>query len=252
MKTCPQCGQQFSDDNSFCLDDGSILVLPAHTPSRGTGDQPTQVFLTPAPVTTANPNKGILYAFVGVLLLVIGGMTSYIVFRAGDDGEKFQTVSTTKANTQSETPGMANAVNAAVPPAVNASLPPSSRQAPTATGRWSGSWSSPSGAYLDVVFNLIDDGTGRVSGQIDWTLRRTRRTEKMSKIGMSAVEYVKRHLRQRDTKSWSLRASARTTRSAYSNARPIPPYAFPDERRLLSGSGKNGGKVEREYQCRER
>lgn len=237
MKTCPRCGQHFSDDNSFCLDDGSILVLPAHTPARGTGDQPTQVFLTPAPVTTANSNKGILYAFVGVLLLVIGGMTSYIVFRPGDDSDKFQTVSTTRANTQSETPGMANAVNAAVPPAANAPMP----SRPTATGRWSGSWSSPSGAYLDIVFNLNDDGNGRVSGQIDWTLRRTNRPEKMSKIGMSAVEYVNGTFDP---------VSRKLSLQGYRKDDPNGVLVMLDQYRLtlssdesrLSGSAKNGGK----------
>ena len=84
MKTCPQCGQQFTDDNSFCLDDGSVLLSQAHAPSRSSGDQPTQVLKT-APVTTVHSNKGFVYALVGVLLLVIGGMASYIVFRPNDD-----------------------------------------------------------------------------------------------------------------------------------------------------------------------
>ena len=239
MKTCPQCGQQFSDDNSFCLDDGSILVLPAHTPSRGTGDQPTQVFLTPAPVTTANPNKGILYAFVGVLLLVIGGMTSYIVFRPGDDGEKFQTVSTTKANTQSESPTPPPA-NTVVTPAFNAP-PPISRLDATANGRWSGDWTAPSGAYLNVVFTLNDDGNGRVNGQINWTLRRTTRPDKMSKIGMSATEYVNGNF-DPVTRKLSLQG--------YRKDDPNGVLVMLDQYRLtlssdenrLSGSAKNGGK----------
>ena len=241
MKTCPQCGQQFSDDNSFCLDDGSILVLPAHTPSRGTGDQPTQV-LSSAQAAPATSNKGILYAFVGVLLLVIGGMASYIAFRPGDDSDKFQTVSTTKAtNTQSETPGMANAVNAVVPPAANEPLTPPSRRTSTATGRWNGSWSSPSGAYLDVVFNLNDDGTGRVSGQFDWTLRRTRRPEKMSKIGMSAIEYVNGTF---DPVSRKLSLQGYRKDDPNGVLVMLDQYRLtlsPDER-SMSGSAKNGGK----------
>ena len=166
-------------------------------------------------------------------------MASYIVFRPGDDSEKFQTISTTKANTQSETPGMANAVNAAVPPTANAPMP--SRQASTATGRWSGSWSSPSGAYLDVVFNLNDDGTGRVSGQIDWTLRRTRRPEKMSKIGMSAIEYVNGTF---DPVSRKLSLQGYRKDDPNGVLVMLDQYRLtrsPDER-SMSGSAKNGGK----------
>lgn len=239
MKTCPQCGQQFSDDNSFCLDDGSVLLSQSNAGSHGTGDQPTQVLST-APVVLASSNNGVLYAFVGILLLVIGGMASYIAFRPGDDSDNFQTVSTTKAtNTQSETPGMANAVNAAVPPAANAPMP--SRPASTATGRWSGSWSSPSGAYLDVVFNLNDDGTGRVSGQIDWTLRRTRRPEKMSKIGMSAIEYVNGNF-DPVTRTLSLQGVRKDDPNGVLVMLDQYRLTLSSDERSMSGSAKNGGK----------
>ena len=239
MKTCPQCGQQFSDDNSFCLDDGSVLVVPAHTPSRGTGDQPTQV-LTTAPVVIASSNKGVLYAFVGILLLVIGGMASYIAFRPGDDSDKFQTVSTTKANTQSETPAPAPPPNTVVTPAANAP-PPISRPAATANGRWSGDWTTASGAYLNVVFTLNDDGNGRVNGQIDWTLRRTSRPDKMSKIGMSAIEFVNGNF-DPVTRKLSLQGYRKDDPNGVLVM--LDQYSLtlsPDDRRL-TGSAKNGGK----------
>jgi hypothetical protein len=58
-------------------------------------------------------------------------------------------------------------------------------------GTWTGDWSAPSKAYLTASVTLMEDGEGGIAGQMKWTLRDTSRKEKLSKIGMSATEYVK-------------------------------------------------------------
>lgn len=58
------------------------------------------------------------------------------------------------------------------------------------SGRWFGDWASPTGAYLKFDLTL-SESSGDVYGQIDWKLLRTTRPDKMSKVGSTAIEYVR-------------------------------------------------------------
>lgn len=85
MRKCPQCNQVYSDDDIFCVNDGTTLVT-AHSPAVPNrvvipvgGDQPTQVVASPPltppsnRVSPAQPSRG-LYVVIGLLVVVILGM----------------------------------------------------------------------------------------------------------------------------------------------------------------------------------
>jgi len=66
MKRCPQCGAVYSDDNSFCLNDGTALIG-----TLASGDIPTQVISRSAPLAPAiNPSPW-LYVLLGVLATTV-------------------------------------------------------------------------------------------------------------------------------------------------------------------------------------
>lgn len=70
MKRCPKCNQDFSDDYSFCLSDGSSLLS-----SPSFNEIPTIVI--PPPTQIAPQQKGVnpafIYAAVGFFALLLGG-----------------------------------------------------------------------------------------------------------------------------------------------------------------------------------
>ena len=79
MKKCPNCNQIFSDDNDFCLNDGTPLI------SDNTS-QPTLIVNTPA--STAQPfnhaalgpstgSSNMLYLVIGVLATTLVGIAAY-------------------------------------------------------------------------------------------------------------------------------------------------------------------------------
>ncbi|MFN6962330.1 MAG: hypothetical protein ACK4S4_01040 [Pyrinomonadaceae bacterium] len=57
-------------------------------------------------------------------------------------------------------------------------------------GRWNGEWSTVSGAYHALQVTLDSDKNDGLTGQIAWTLKRTPRPDKQSKVGLSATEHV--------------------------------------------------------------
>lgn len=64
MMQCPQCGQTFSDEYLYCLDDGSPLTVGY---SSSSGDVPTQVISRPVPISESRSGPPWLYALLGVL-----------------------------------------------------------------------------------------------------------------------------------------------------------------------------------------
>jgi hypothetical protein len=270
MKKCPNCHQIYDVSENFCAKDGAILIaaqnsgqmssnqqfsaeIPTQVVSKShsSGEMPTQVFYQPTPVQNVvprqNDNSKWLFLVIGVLLTALLGMALYL-FLPNRNNEKTEAAETKKEATpepeskpqkpkssfiQNEKPSLA-------PPTANTAFPANvARPATSPSGNWSGDWASPSGAYLRQNVSLSEDGNGNVTGQIQWTLVRTNRPEKMSKIGMSATEYVSGKY---DPYSQSV------TLQGYRKDDPNGVLVMLDSYRLklsgnnLSGLARNGGK----------
>jgi hypothetical protein len=166
------------------MNDGAVLLpVPDEIPLSDR-NIPT-VVLTPTPQPRGGPAPWI-YLIGGAMgaVVIIGGI--YLFLRGADNtaNEKFVSVAKSpELRTPVVTPaGNINANRTVEPTPSPAAISPK--------GHWTGDWSSPSGAYLTIVVDLNDDGAGGITGRIEWTLRRTNRPDKKSKIGMSATEYV--------------------------------------------------------------
>ncbi|MDQ4122397.1 MAG: hypothetical protein M3209_13240 [Acidobacteriota bacterium] len=76
MKRCPQCQQTFSDENNFCLSDGTPLVPALNVPDQSTIIKPVP------PVQPMRPSTVPVFAYIIVSLLVLligGGFVLWIV-----------------------------------------------------------------------------------------------------------------------------------------------------------------------------
>lgn len=207
MKRCPNCNQMFSDENIFCLNDGTSLLDVSNS-----GQAPT-VFLTPESSPTlfvprpaadiSHSSSGIpgwLYAVLGAMAAIIIALgAAFFVTRAPAEKEIAKIEPTTKSsepvsnanqpNTESKTnEPTTNKSNAAVfspsprpMPSINPNLNP--------TGRWTGDWTSSKAHYTAVVV-LNDTGGGKFTGEIYWTLQRHTNPKKIYKAGATATEYV--------------------------------------------------------------
>lgn len=58
-------------------------------------------------------------------------------------------------------------------------------------GKWYGKWSHNNGDAFDCEMTLSVSGDNAISGSITWFLKKTLRPELQSKIGLSAIEYVR-------------------------------------------------------------
>lgn len=182
MKKCPKCKQIFSEDYSFCLEDGTTLVavaaeedsmptvtvneaemetqvLPAQTIDPNAQTVPNQnVYPTDPTINPAGHSKW-LYILLGVmatLVIVLG--TAFYLNQTGGGGE-----------TANSKPG-------------GSVFNPS--------GKWTGQWTSEKGGLSDAEVTLNDDGANQISGFIEWTLRKSVNPNKKDKTGMKAIEYV--------------------------------------------------------------
>lgn len=254
MKQCGACQSNYSDDDDYCPLDGSVLriVLDRDRPGSShyvSANIPTQIIhpVTPAASTiNDNPTRW-RYVILGALGALIIAGTSFFIWRGNTESYKDKFTDTgrianSKINTafpvgntspQGDSDDGATGTNN-----VSVNHPPV--KSPLA-GRWVGDWSSPSGAYLTIVMDLNDDGTGSVTGEIKWTLRRTTRPEKIDKIGLSATEFVNGRF---DSVSRTLNISG------YRKYDPNNVLVMLDSYRLnlsgdthhLNGSARNGGK----------
>lgn len=208
MKRCPRCNQLFTDDNFFCLDDGTSLLLSSDTAQnppvfQTSSDQPTLIVprsqnLAPNPVN--NPSKW-LYLVIGVLGTALVAMAVFMFLPRNTSDKSDTTNQNTKTEQNSKAVGNTNQVETIT--AKNSS--PNTQQTSlsndansvsqtktnpnlTPSGSWSGDWNSKT-TYFTATANFTESG-GKVSGQIVWTIRRTTNPKKIDKIGTSAVEYV--------------------------------------------------------------
>jgi hypothetical protein len=92
MKQCPQCKSTFSDDNIFCLEDGTPLQHYAEPASRSlSGDMPTVVIPSASQrVDRAAPvqHRGSgLYLVVGGLAFLVVIMGFFLFYKFGSGGK---------------------------------------------------------------------------------------------------------------------------------------------------------------------
>ena len=180
MKKCPKCKQIFSEDYSFCLEDGTTLVAVAaeedSTPTVNVKDVEMETQVLPAPAINqagnTDPNQNIyptnptinpaghskwLYILLGVMgtVIVVLGIAFY-----------FNQFDRVFENTNS------------------------SRSVFNPSGEWTGQWTSEKGGLSDAEVTLNDDGANQISGFIEWTLLKSVNPNKKDKTGMKAIEYV--------------------------------------------------------------
>lgn len=228
MKECPNCKKLFTDDLFYCLYDGAALA-PQHDeidPSAPTeaaynvgGSDPTQVLPSnptevqpdPVPVTERSikidlpkPDKQskLPYVAIGALLAICAVLAVTLVVMNLDRFAPSPDPKAKIGNDARSSPNQSPAMTANTSQPANANAPvnsvkpanqPDSKPAPAMNpvGRWKGQWSTASGTLLDIVIDFSATPGNGVDGQIKWTMRSTVRPDKMDKIGLSAVEYVR-------------------------------------------------------------
>jgi len=199
MKKCPNCNQIFGDDNDFCPNDGTTLVVDTGQMGFGgfptSGEMPTQYVARPTQhVSLGAPSSNIQYLVIGVLATALVGVGLYL-FLSRDSAKQTSDPNGNLSQTNSAvntppslTPGVAvppenrNYTSTSSQPAVDPYISPA--------GKWQGQWTNGKGSAFGQVFTLTDEGNGRISGQIVHTLQQTINPQKMGKIGLTAVEYV--------------------------------------------------------------
>ncbi len=192
MKKCPNCNQTFTDDNFFCLEDGTTLLLVSETGENPpifptASDTPTQVMTRPAVIAAGSEKDSSkwLFLIIGILATALAGLAIFM-FLPGEKGEKSET---TNVKTNENTNPVKNTPENLSNPNVSTSKPVNSNLSPS--GNWSGDWNSTgkTSTYFTAEVELAETA-GRVSGQIVWTLQRTNNPKKVNKTGTSATEYV--------------------------------------------------------------
>lgn len=169
MKQCPQCRMTYTDDNQFCLEDGTTLMLADSMPSRSySGDMPTIVspqYQTPSqfqnpppfavPQTVAQtPTKQAAKWVFPVLGLLLGAIVvlGFLVFY--ERGEKSEKVNVnTNVNTNKETPKPSETAQTL------ATVQPTQTQ----------NYSSGNGKYPEGSTRLLTEND--LAGKSDWDLR---------------------------------------------------------------------------------
>ncbi|GEM_PF-4788853 len=117
MKKCPQCGSIFTDDNNFCLGDGTALLAPTGENYRS-GDVPTQVIARHVP-QQSRASSPWLYLLLGGALAAVICLVGFILF-----SNKEKETAATKNNTPTPKPTIEQAnAKPATPTATAASTP---------------------------------------------------------------------------------------------------------------------------------
>lgn len=271
MKRCPNCNQIFSDENIFCLDDGtSLLDVP------NAGQAPTVSFTPESSPTLTIPRQtadtanssgipGWLYAVLGAMAAIIIALgTAFFMNRTPAEKETVKNEQPVNSRETVSNMSQPNAENKILAPTMLAtnktdtnvfSPPTTPRPLPsinpnlTPGGNWKGDWSSSSGAFLTAEVNLTDTGAGQIQGEILWTLKRTVDPKRLDKIGYTATEYIRGKFNP-STRELSL--------AGYSKKDPDNVLANLDTYRLvlnqdnqeISGLSKNSGKWDGRFNLR--
>lgn len=195
----------FSDENIFCLNDGTSLLdapNPQQAPTVFLKPESSPTLFVPRPTADIRSSSGgipgWLYAVLGAMATIIIALgAAFFINRAPAEKEIAKTEPTTKAsetisntnqpNNETKTvEPTTNKTNVAMTtprpmPSINPNLNPS--------GRWTGDWTSSKAHYTAVVV-LNDNGGGKFAGEIYWTLQRHTNPQKSYKAGATATEYV--------------------------------------------------------------
>jgi hypothetical protein len=201
MKRCPQCHRTYADESiTFCLADGALLSAPYDPEAtqqipfaRFTNPTPTEIL----PSTYSQPiqPKGspkIIYPVVALMALLIIALAGIILVPLILRDRK---AVNNEAALQPDSRTAINANTTVLPSPTKATVNPTSQsQAVPAelTGKWQGQWSSPYGTIFSANAYLEPTGTGSgVQGYINWTMKSSPQEAKQSKIGLTAVEFVR-------------------------------------------------------------
>jgi|GEM_PF-1905054 len=214
MKECPQCNRTYADEAiTFCLADGALLSAPYDPQAtqripfpRSTNPPPTEILPSPAysqPTQQKGKPKSV-YAIFGVMAALIIALGSIIVVPMLSNHKESENVNQTTgtndkpinetSNTQSRQTVNAQAKESPTPTeTISNPTNPSVSSIPAGLiGRWQGQWSSPFGTIFAANVYLEATGAGNgVRGNINWTMKSTPQESKQSKIGLTAVEYIK-------------------------------------------------------------
>ncbi len=74
MKQCPQCQQRFSDENSFCLMDGTPLSYLIDEPEEATVIRSSPSIQQPVSIVKQGVSPIFAYLFAALVLLIIAGV----------------------------------------------------------------------------------------------------------------------------------------------------------------------------------
>jgi hypothetical protein len=215
MKSCPQCNRTYADESlTFCLADGALLSAPYDPettqripPPRSANPPLAEILHPPQHSQPIQPQSGpkFIYAIVAIMagLVIILASIIIVPHMLQDRRDSNNINQTANINEKSinvtpnnETQRTVDAKSEESPlPTVmlnsttNTGLPSVPAEL---TGRWQGQWSSPFGTIFSASVSLESTGTGNsVQGHINWAMRSTPQESKQSKIGLTAVEYVR-------------------------------------------------------------
>jgi hypothetical protein len=215
MKECPKCKRVYTDDLFFCLDDGLPLATSRETIDNNAptevayhvgNSQRTEIIPNTRPVAATQmtpqyhtveqrPPSKMAYVAIGALALACISLAFALIVVNRD---RIFPAQQSQRNTLAQIP-FNSVPTASVSPATpstniaktsnQATIPSAAKYDPT--GKWNGQWSTDSGTMLDFELSLTESGNAGLEGQIKWTLRRTARPDKMNKIGLTAIEFVR-------------------------------------------------------------
>lgn len=215
MKKCPNCNQVFPDDNFFCLEDGTTLLPVLSTtenlPVFPTPDSaPTQVVTRPHSQRIPDSSKW-LYLIIGVMATTIIALGIAFYFPRSTSEREANSKSTEEATKITEEKSSEVVEEKPVAAKANSAAENARRQSPAENtnitvspprplplidpnlnpvSRWSGDWTSKK-AHYPAVLVLNDNGGGKFTGEIFWTLQRHTNPKKIFKAGSTATEYVR-------------------------------------------------------------
>ncbi len=214
MKQCPQCSRTYADESiTFCLADGALLSAPYDSEAtqriplaRSTNPPPTEVLPSqqPQPIPQKGNSK-FIYAVIAVMVGLVITLAGIIIvpLMSRDQKENKNTNQTVNTNDKSinetsntEARRTVDAKTKESPLPTVATGNPTNSNLPSVptelTGRWQGQWSSPFGTIFSASVNLEAIGLSNgVQGHINWTMKSTPQESKQSKVGLTAVEFVK-------------------------------------------------------------
>jgi len=247
MRYCSTCGQLRPDDYDFCPEDGTPLVQGAGQWQAAPQDSVQTQVLRHHESPPRNSGSWTQYAApLAITFALVGIVTvfGFALLSGSSSSQRSDAASSSIGNKSSDQDRSGStktnqAANAPVAVTNANTAYQTPRRSPA--GRWDGDWSSPSGAYLTISVDLNDDGSGGVNGRINWTLQRTNRPEKMSKIGLSATEYVSGTY---DPVSGAVSLRGYRKDDPYGVLVMLDAYrlSVSSDSRRLTGKARNGGK----------